>query len=46
MWLLGSRLNGYLLTDEEDGVLVYRLFHDQLRGILTTDWRAVLEAVA
>ncbi|WP_033314542.1 ATP-binding protein [Streptomyces iakyrus] len=41
-WLLGSRLGGYLVTDEEDGVTVYRLFHDALRTALREQWRDLL----
>jgi hypothetical protein len=33
-WLLTSRLGGYLVTDQEDGITVYRLFHDTLRSTL------------
>ena len=32
--LLASRIGGYLVTDQEDGVTVYRLFHDALRTTL------------
>ena len=32
--LLASRIGGYLVTDHEDGVTVYRLFHDALRSTL------------
>ncbi|MFC3383642.1 WD40 repeat domain-containing protein [Couchioplanes azureus] len=37
--LLGSRLGAYLVTDTEDGVTVYRLFHDLLRSTLRDRWR-------
>jgi hypothetical protein len=33
-WLLNSRIGGYLVTDQEDGITVYRLFHDTLRSTL------------
>ena len=33
-WLLGHRLSGYLVRDVEDGVTVYRPFHDELRWVL------------
>jgi hypothetical protein len=33
-WLLGDRLSGYLVRDTEDGLTVYRPFHDELRRIL------------
>jgi hypothetical protein len=33
-WLLGSRLGGYLVRDVEDGMTVYRPFHDELRRVL------------
>jgi hypothetical protein len=42
-WLLGSRLGAYLVTDREDEVTVYRLFHDALRTILRKRWRELLE---
>ncbi|KUJ68505.1 hypothetical protein ACZ90_18115 [Streptomyces albus subsp. albus] len=41
-WLLGSRLGGYLVTDQEDGTTVYRLFHDALRTALRERWRDLL----
>ncbi|MFB6848174.1 hypothetical protein ACFCXS_25455 [Streptomyces sp. NPDC056373] len=41
-WLLGSRLGGYLITDQEDGTTVYRLFHDALRMALREQWRDLL----
>jgi hypothetical protein len=41
-WLLGTRLGGYLVTDRADGVTVYRLFHDDLRGILYDHWEELL----
>jgi hypothetical protein len=33
-WLLGHRLSGYLVRDIEDGLTVYRPFHDELRRVL------------
>ena len=33
-WLLGHRVSGYLVRDLEDGVAVYRPFHDELRSVL------------
>lgn len=42
-WLLNSRLGAYLVTDREDDVTVYRLFHDQLRTTLRERWRELLE---
>jgi hypothetical protein len=41
-WLLESRLGGYLVTDVEDEVTVYRLFHDALRQTLRVRWRDLL----
>lgn len=41
-WLLDSRLSGYLVTDQEDGVTVYRPFHDALRDALRRGWDALL----
>ena len=40
--LLDSRLSAYLVTDTEDGVTVYRLFHEVLRTTLRSDWRQLL----
>lgn len=40
--LLTSRLGGYLVTDREDGITVYRLFHDALRSTLRERWRDLL----
>jgi hypothetical protein len=40
--LLASRLGGYLVTDHEDGVTVYRLFHDALRATLREHWSDLL----
>jgi hypothetical protein len=40
--LLDSRLSGYLVTDQEDGVTVYRPFHDALRDALRGGWDALL----
>jgi hypothetical protein len=42
VWLLGTRLGGYLVTDRADGVTVYRLFHDDLRRILYDRWEELL----
>ncbi|WP_433041860.1 AAA family ATPase [Dactylosporangium sp. CS-033363] len=42
-WLLTSRLGAYLVTDTEDGVTVYRLFHDLLRTTLRERWRELLD---
>jgi hypothetical protein len=42
-WLLNSRLGAYLVTDREDDVTVYRLFHDLLRSTLRERWRELLE---
>ncbi|WP_328993345.1 ATP-binding protein [Kribbella sp. NBC_01245] len=33
-WLLAHRVSGYLIRDVEDGAVVYRLFHDELREAL------------
>jgi hypothetical protein len=44
VWLLGTRLSGYLVTDVVDGVTVYRLFHDDLRNILREQWQELLDA--
>jgi hypothetical protein len=41
--LLASRLGGYLVTDHEDGVTVYRLFHDALRATLRERWSDLLD---
>lgn len=41
--LLGSRLGGYLVRDHEDGITVYRLFHDALRTTLRERWRELLD---
>ena len=41
-WLLGSRLGAYLVTDREDGITVYRLFHDALRTTLRERSEALL----
>jgi hypothetical protein len=41
-WLLDSRLSGYLVTDQEDGITVYRPFHDSLRDALQRGWDALL----
>jgi len=37
--LLSSRLSGYLVRDHEDGVTVYRIFHDALRTTLRDSWQ-------
>ncbi|RSM56713.1 hypothetical protein DMB66_33225 [Actinoplanes sp. ATCC 53533] len=42
-WLLNSRLGAYLVTDREDDVTVYRLFHDLLRSTLRERWRELLQ---
>lgn len=42
VWLLATRLGAYLITDREDGVTVYRLFHDALRDTLRERWRELL----
>jgi WD40 repeat protein len=42
-WLLGSRLNAYLVTDRQDDLTVYRLLHDQLQKTLQYRWRELLE---
>jgi hypothetical protein len=36
-WLLRHRISGYLVRDLEDGVTVYRPFHDALRSSLAQD---------
>ncbi|MER6133033.1 ATP-binding protein [Streptomyces sp. NPDC001815] len=38
-WLLASRAGAYLTTDQEDGMTLYRLFHDTLREVITGHWR-------
>ena len=43
VWLLGTRLGGYLVTDVVDGETVYRLFHDDLRNLLREQWRELLD---
>jgi hypothetical protein len=45
-WLLEHRLGGYLITDREDDVTVYRLFHDALRHTLQHRWHALLQPAA
>ena len=42
LWLLQTRLGGYLVTDQEDGVTVYRLFHQDLRATLRERWQDLL----
>ena len=42
-WLLSTRIGGYLITDREDGVTVYRPFHDDLRTSLREHWRELLD---
>lgn len=41
-WLLGTRLGGYLISDTEDDVTIYRLFHNALRETLRDQWRDLL----
>ena len=41
-WVLQTRLGGYLVADQEDGVTVYRLFHQDLRATLRERWRDLL----
>ncbi|MET7871190.1 ATP-binding protein [Streptomyces cyaneofuscatus] len=41
-WLLASRAGAYLTTDQEDGVTLYRLFHDALREMITEHWRELV----
>jgi hypothetical protein len=43
-WLLTSRIGGYLVTDQEDGITVYRLFHDTLRSTLRDRSEALLQS--
>lgn len=40
--LLDSRMNAYLVSDREDGMTVYRLFHEVLRTTLREDWKQLL----
>lgn len=40
--LLSSRMGAYLVTDVEDDITVYRLFHDALRGTLRDQWRKLV----
>jgi hypothetical protein len=40
--LLRSPIGGYLVTDREDDITVYRLFHDDLRAIMRDRWRELL----
>lgn len=42
-WLLDQRISGYLVRDLEDGVPVYRPFHDALRGALALDGERLLD---
>jgi hypothetical protein len=43
-WLLNDTgLVGYLVTDREDDITVYRLFHDDLRTTLRERWRELLD---
>jgi hypothetical protein len=37
-WLLAHRVSGYLIRDLEDGAVVYRLFHDELKAALADGW--------
>jgi hypothetical protein len=41
-WLLNSRLDGYLITDQADDVTVYRLLHSLLRTNLRERRRDLL----
>ena len=43
-WLLTSRIGAYLVTDQEDGVTVYRPFHDALRTTLRERSRELLDS--
>ena len=45
-WLLGNRIGAYLVTDREDDITVYRLFHDDLRTTLRERWLDLLEEPA
>ncbi len=45
-WLLGNRIGAYLVTDQEDDITVYRLFHDDLRTTLRERWLDLLEEPA
>ena len=40
--LLGSRLNAFLATNQEDDLTVYRLMHYELRSTLQHRWRELL----
>ena len=42
-FLLGSRLSAYLVTDQEDGLTVYRLMHNELRQTLRYQWQELLK---
>ncbi|WP_431727373.1 caspase family protein [Verrucosispora sp. TAA-831] len=42
--LLNSRLGAYLITDRDNGMTVYRLFHDSLRSTFRDRWRELLRA--
>jgi hypothetical protein len=42
-WLLGTRIGAYLVTDQEDGITVYRLFHDTLRTTLRERSNEILQ---
>ena len=42
-WLLRNRIGAYLVTDQEDDITVYRLFHDDLRRTLREQWLDLLE---
>ena len=44
--LLGSRLNAYLATNQEDNLTVYRLMHYELRSTLQRRWRELLKEVS
>jgi WD40 repeat protein len=45
-WLFDNRIGAYLVADHEDGITVYRLFHDDLRTTLQERWRDFLEESA
>ncbi len=40
--LLASGISAYLITDVEDDITVYRLFHDALRATLRDNWANLL----
>ncbi|MFL6142271.1 MAG: AAA family ATPase [Labedaea sp.] len=43
LWLLDSRVGGYLVRDQEDELHVYRPAHDLLRTALRNSWRKLLD---